>query len=154
MCVCVCVLSCVRLFATPWTVALQAPLSMEFSRQEHWSGLPFPTPGDLLTWGLNLHLLHWQVDSSLLHHLGSSKYSWNGSIIVTIVIIRGSGNTIIILWMLTESCKAGGFPEDEKSLFQCKHQKGGLLAISPHVENSSSSRITPSEVNKPRRWGS
>ena len=35
------------LFATPWTVALQAPLSTEFSRQEHWSGLPFPSPGDL-----------------------------------------------------------------------------------------------------------
>ena len=33
-------------FATPWTVARQAPLSMEFSRQEHWSGLPFPFPGD------------------------------------------------------------------------------------------------------------
>ena len=32
---------------TPWTVALQAPLSMEFSRQEYWSGLPFPTPEDL-----------------------------------------------------------------------------------------------------------
>ena len=34
-------------FATPWTVACQAPLSMEFSRQEYWRGLPFPTPGDL-----------------------------------------------------------------------------------------------------------
>ena len=43
----VCSLSCVRLFATPGTVAHQAPLSMEFSRQEYWSGLPFPTPGDL-----------------------------------------------------------------------------------------------------------
>ena len=40
-------LTCVRLFATPWTVAYQAPLSMGFSRQEHWSGLPFPSPGDL-----------------------------------------------------------------------------------------------------------
>ena len=40
-------LSCVRLFATPWTVARQAPPSMEFSRQEYWSGLPFPSPGDL-----------------------------------------------------------------------------------------------------------
>ena len=40
-------LSCVRLFATPWTVACQAPLSMGFSRQEYWSGLPFPPPGDL-----------------------------------------------------------------------------------------------------------
>ena len=39
--------SCVWLFATPWTVAHQAPQSMEFSRQEYWSGLPFPSPGDL-----------------------------------------------------------------------------------------------------------
>ena len=40
-------LSRVRLFATPWTVAHQAPLSMGFPRQEYWSGLPFPSPGDL-----------------------------------------------------------------------------------------------------------
>ena len=40
-------LSCVRLFATPWTVAYQAPPSMGFSRYECWSGLPFPSPGDL-----------------------------------------------------------------------------------------------------------
>ena len=40
-------LSRVGLFATPWTVAYKAPLSMEFSRQEYWSGLPFPSPGDL-----------------------------------------------------------------------------------------------------------
>ena len=46
----VCVLrhfNCVQLFATPWTVALEAPLSMGFSRQEYWSGLPCPPPGDL-----------------------------------------------------------------------------------------------------------
>ena len=40
-------LSRVRLFATPWTIAQQAPPSMELSRQEYWSGLPFPSPGDL-----------------------------------------------------------------------------------------------------------
>ena len=40
-------LSRVRLFATPWTVAHQAPPSMEFSGQEYWSGLPSPSPGDL-----------------------------------------------------------------------------------------------------------
>ena len=39
--------SCVQLFVTPWTVACQAPLSMGFSRQEYWSGLPCPPPGDL-----------------------------------------------------------------------------------------------------------
>ena len=40
-------LSHVRLLVTPWTIARQAPLSMGFSRQEHWSGLPVPSPGDL-----------------------------------------------------------------------------------------------------------
>ena len=47
MCVCVKSLSHVRLFATPWTVARQVPLSMGFSRQEYWNGLPFPPPEDL-----------------------------------------------------------------------------------------------------------
>ena len=40
-------LSRVPLFATPWTIAYQAPLSMEFSREEYWSGLPFPSQGEL-----------------------------------------------------------------------------------------------------------
>ena len=57
-------LSPVRLFATPWTVAYQAPPSMGFSRQEYWSGLPFHflLQGIFLTQGSNLHILHWQVD--------------------------------------------------------------------------------------------
>ena len=51
-------LSRARLLATPWTVACQAPLSMEFSRQEYWSGLPFPTPGDLPDPGIEpMHLV-------------------------------------------------------------------------------------------------
>ena len=45
-------LSHVQLFATPWTVAYQVPLSMGFSRQEYWSGLPFPSPGDLSNPGI------------------------------------------------------------------------------------------------------
>ena len=48
---------------TLWTVARQAPLSMGFSRQEHWSGLPCPLEGIFLTQGSNLCLLHWQVGS-------------------------------------------------------------------------------------------
>ena len=47
VCVHVCVLSHVQLFVSPWTVVCQAPLSMEFSRQEYWSGLPCPSPGVL-----------------------------------------------------------------------------------------------------------
>ena len=45
-------LSGVQLFVTSWTVAYQASLSMGFSRQEYWSGLPFPSPGDLLDPGI------------------------------------------------------------------------------------------------------
>ena len=54
-------LSCVRLVVTPWTVANQAPLSMGFPRQEHWSDMPFPSPGDPLP----------------LSHQGSNKIARN-----------------------------------------------------------------------------
>ena len=49
MCVCVCAHAqlCLTLFEIPWTIACQAPLSMEFPRQEYWSGSPFPSPGYL-----------------------------------------------------------------------------------------------------------
>ena len=51
-------------FATPWTVAHQAPLSMGFPRQEYWSGLPCSLPGDILDPGIEpMCLLHWQEDS-------------------------------------------------------------------------------------------
>ena len=58
-------LSYVRLSMAPWTVDCQVSLSMRFSRQEHLSGLPFPSPGNLPNPGSNLHLLHWQADSWL-----------------------------------------------------------------------------------------
>ena len=44
----------IQLFVTPWTVACQAPLSVEFSRQEYWSGLQYPPPGDLPNPGIEL----------------------------------------------------------------------------------------------------
>ena len=53
----------VRLFATLWTVACQTPLSTGFSRQEYWSGLPFPPPGDLPTQGSNPGSPALQADS-------------------------------------------------------------------------------------------
>ena len=56
---------------TPWTVTHQAPLSVSFSRQEYWSGLPFPSPGYLPDPGIEPGFLHWQVDSLPLSHLGS-----------------------------------------------------------------------------------
>ena len=57
---------------TPWTVACQDPLFMEFSRQECWSGLPFPSPGHLPNPGIESVYFHWQADSLPLHHLRSN----------------------------------------------------------------------------------
>ena len=56
--------SCLTL-VTPWTVACQAPLSMAFSRQEYWSGLPVPSPGDLSNPGIEFESPALQADSLL-----------------------------------------------------------------------------------------
>ena len=71
-----CVLSRVPLSAAPWTVAHQAPLSMGFSREESWSGLPIPPPGDLSNAGIEpvslaSHAL--PAGSLLLSHQGSPE---------------------------------------------------------------------------------
>ena len=63
----------VWLFATPWTVAHQAALSVDFSRQEYWSGLPFPSPGDLSHPGIEPRSPALQADSLPLSHHGSPK---------------------------------------------------------------------------------
>ena len=64
-------LSHVRLFATPWTVAQQPPLFKGFSRQEYWSGLPFPPPGNHPDPEIKPESPALQADSLLLSHLGS-----------------------------------------------------------------------------------
>ena len=78
MCVCMRVYTCVHVCvcvshsvvcihsAIPWTIACQAPLSMKFSRQEYWSGLPFSSPRDIPKQGLNPGLLHHR---QILYHL-------------------------------------------------------------------------------------
>ena len=58
-------LSHVQLFATPWTVAYQAPQSMEFSKQEYWSRLPFHSPGDLPNPGIEPKSTALQADALL-----------------------------------------------------------------------------------------
>ena len=64
-------LSCIQCFATLWIIPQQAPLSMGFSRQEYWSGLPRPPPGDPTHPGIEPTSPTLQVDSSLLTHRGS-----------------------------------------------------------------------------------
>ena len=68
----------VRLFANSWTVACQAPLSMGFPRQEHWSRLPFPQTGDLPDLGIELPFPIWQAGSLPLSHLESPKEDKDG----------------------------------------------------------------------------
>ena len=76
-------LSCfsrVQLFATLWTVAHQAPLSVKFSRQEYWSGLPCPPPGDLPNPGMEPKSL---MSSALLGEFFTISPTWEDSILHT-----------------------------------------------------------------------
>ena len=66
-------LSHVQLFVIPWTIACKAPLSMGFIRQEYWSGLPFPSPGDLPNPGIEPGCPALQADSLLAESGGKSK---------------------------------------------------------------------------------
>ena len=74
-------LSPVRLFAIPRTIARQAPLSMEFSRQEYWSGLPFPSPGDLSHLGIEPGSPTLQADSLPSETPGHESLNNNSSLI-------------------------------------------------------------------------
>ena len=66
-------LSHAQLFVTPWTVAYQAPPSMGFSRQEYWSGLPFPSPGDLPDPGIEPRSPTFQADALTSEPPGKSS---------------------------------------------------------------------------------
>ena len=70
LCLCVCALSCVWLFGTLWTLALQAPLSMGFPRQEYWNRLSFPLPGDLPNPGMKL--------------MSFVSHAWTGGFFITV----------------------------------------------------------------------
>ena len=101
VCVCVCVyvqsLNHVWLCATPWTVACQAPLCMQFSRQEYWSGLPFPTPVDLPHPGIDLCflcLLHWQAIFFNTSATGEAWALWWVPSVYRAACGRGSGSAV------------------------------------------------------------
>ena len=90
----------VRLLATPWTVAHQAPLSVGFSRQEFWSGSPFPSPGDLPDPGIQLRSPTLQADFFYFYCL--SYQGRNGYLLFHI-----SGKTVSIIKTF---CRRAGFP--------------------------------------------
>ena len=75
-------LSRVRFFATPWTVAYQASPSMGFSRQEYWSGLPFPSPGDFPDPGIKPGSLALEADALTSEPPGKPKYSKSHTVLI------------------------------------------------------------------------
>ena len=81
-------LSRVRLFVTPWTVAYKAPLSMEFSRQEYWNGLPFPSPGDLPDSGIEPKYPALQADALLSEPPGKSMYTMEIIIVPSSSVVK------------------------------------------------------------------
>ena len=94
--VCVCQsLDCAQLFVTPWTVAHQVPLSLKFSRQEYWSGLPVPAPEDLPDPGLNPDLL---CCRQMLYHL--SYYGSKG----LVNLLRRTLSCLTLLTMDSSAC--------------------------------------------------
>ena len=129
-------LSCVRLFATPWTVAYQAPQSMAFSRQECWSGLPFPPPGNVPDRGIKPTSPALQADSSPLSHQGSPRvgikyhnllplgwnnselcftlfpwvFLWNGAPVVTYCSIMHTDWLLSLLFFTPCACSTIGIP--------------------------------------------
>ena len=117
--------SCIQLFATLWTVARQAPLSMGFSRQEYWSELLCPPPGDLPGLGIKTMscLLHWQV-GSLPPVPPGNHYNNNFNLYKTMETILGRrvmiNLEVIILWLW----------------FQC-HDLFWMLSLKPTFSLSS-----------------
>ena len=116
--------SCVPLFATLWTVADQAPLSMGFSRQEYWSGLPCPSPGALPDPGIepaSLWLLHWQVGSLPLVPPGKPRdYEQN-------ILEKWSdpvGSAVLHTLKETPVCKSN-FTENPPEINKCEFRGGG-----------------------------
>ena len=89
-----------QLFATQWTVAHQAPLSMGFFRQEYWSGLPCPPPEDLSNSGIKPRSPAFQADSLPSESLGKSKNTGVGSQSLLQGIFPTQGSHLHLLYLL------------------------------------------------------
>ena len=91
------VAQCVRLFVTPWTVAHQAPLSMGFSRQDYWSGLPFPSPGDLPDAGIEPGSPTLQAYSLLSEPPGKLNFTFKFSFLLSLNKNNNKKMTTLVL---------------------------------------------------------
>ena len=130
---CVHSLSRVQLFATPWTVAHQAPLCMGFSRQEHWSGLPFPSAGDLPDLGFEPRSRTLQADTLPSEPPGKSSFKvreTKTNISQALVCFRGLTSTIKVLKYHTN--KSVSFFFKKKPLYLLKHHWHSTSHVQSH----------------------
>ena len=139
-CVCVCI-SCfsrVQLFAIPWTVAHQAPLSMGFSRQEYWSGLPCPPPGDLPNPGIKSMSL---TSLALAGGLLTTSTAWEAPWVSTSYEIKPN----ICCWFLKEPV---GSKRRERKL-------GSPVSFSPSSQSipKTDSETVRAHFPGSRQWG-
>ena len=102
-------LSRVRLFATPWTIAYQAPPSLGFSRQECWSGLPFPSPGDLPNPRIEPRSPAMQVDSLPAEPQGKPKNT-------------GVSSLSLLQWIFLTQESNRGLLHCRQTLYQLSYQ--------------------------------
>ena len=153
-------LSCVRLFVTPWTVAHQAPLSMGFSRQEYWSGLPFPSPGDLPNPGIEPRSLALQANTLTSEPPGrvtcpktSAVWGWEP---LFYNVLRGSRGSFPVLWLVPLErlfgilCLGLGWPDPPPS--PALQGTNALLAHGPGWDQRIGDPPVLETVRSPSVW--
>ena len=142
VCVCVCVcesLSRAQVFVTSWTVACQAALFMEFSRQEYWSGLPRLSPGDLTNPGIKPRSPALQADSLPTELWGKPlRESRHNKQLITILAITGIITHVTIAIYLSD---LSTHTKNTKGLF-CD----SVLGAWDHIKRNSNTRLTSSEI--------
>ena len=132
-------LSRVWLCATPWTVAHQAPPSLGFSRREHWSGLPFPPPGDIPDPGIEPASPTLQADALPSDHQGSF-ICWPTVLLLRVCMLSRFSHVQLCATLWTVACQVSlslGFPGKNTGVGCHAHLQGifptqGLDPDLPH----------------------
>ena len=123
----------VQLFATPWTVACQSPLSMGFSRQAYWSGLPFPSPGDLPNPGIEPRSPVLQADTLSSEPPGKSKNTGVGchSLLQEIFLTHGLNPGLPHYRQMLYRLSHQGSPREQVEKRKPLHSQWGYKLVQP-----------------------